>query len=434
MTAPNPGALDAGATGPRPNRFFYGWVILGAGFTAQALSSGFVMLGMGAYFLPVAETFGASKTALSGAFSLARLESAVLGPFQGFLIDRLGARKIMFVGVAMMGSGFVLLGSAPSLLWFYVIFIALIAVGQSIGLGPAVFATVVNWFVRRRTRALSVVLSGTAIGGLIVPVIGWSIGEFGWERTSFVTGFIIWGVGLPLSLLMRFRPEQYGYHPDGLPPQPAIPHLGTAAPGGDFAVREALRSPQFWSLNGVFALRMLSTTSVPVHLVAFLEEDLSIGVTRAALYLGLIGPLGLGGRVVFGLLGDIIPKRYVISAAVVIQAASLAVLAIADGTGLVLVALALFATGHAGGGPIYMAIHGEYFGRRNYATISGFGGAVILTGAVAGPVVAGALADNVTEGYRYAWGAFAILALVAGIVLGFVRPPSRARAVAKKNT
>lgn len=428
MTSANPEPLNSGKSGPPTSKgFFYGWVILGAGFTANALNSGFWSLGMGAFFLPVAETFGASKTALAGAFSLARLETAVLGPFQGFLVDRLGSRKMMFGGVMLMGAGFLLLGSAPNLVWFYIIFVGLIAVGQSVGLGASVYTAVVNWFVRRRTKALALVLSGMAFGGLIVPGIAWSIEEFGWERTSFIAGLIILGIGLPLASLMRSRPEEHGYHPDGLPPREPSRAVSLQTPVGDFGVREALRTPQFWLINGFFALRMLSTTSIPVHLIAFLEGDLEFGTTRAALYLGLIGPLGLGGRLVFGMMGDAIPKSYAISAAVLLQALGLGVFAVADGTLLVLVALVLFATGHAGGGPLFMSIHGEYFGRRNYATIQGFASAVILMGAVTGPVVAGALADNVEDGYRYAWITFAIMGFVAASVLAFVRPPVQRR-------
>ncbi len=421
------GPREARGDAPQPRRFFYGWVILGAGAAAHALSSGFGMLGLGVFFLPVQESFGVSKTALSGAFSLARFETALLGPVQGFLIDRLGARRIMFAGVGMMGAGFMLLGSASNLIWFYVIFVGLIAVGQSIGLSSPVFATVVNWFVRRRTKALALVLSGTALGGLIVPGIGWSIGEFGWERTALMSGFFIWGVGFPLAALMRFRPEPYGYYPDGLPPVEPEPAAGVAAGLDGFTVRAALHSASFWLINGGFALRMVSTTAVPVHLVAFLVEDLEFSTARGSFYLGLIGLLGLGGRVAFGMLGDIAPKRYGLSAAILVQAASLAMLAVAGGNLLVLVALTLFATGHAGGGPTYLALQGEYFGRRNFATISGFGSTVILAGAVSGPILAGVLADNIGDGYRYAWATFAVIALVSGIGLAFVRPPTRTR-------
>ncbi len=424
-TASGPGEAPGA---PQPRRFFYGWVILGAGTIAHGLSSAFGMLGLGVFFLPVQETFGVSKTALSGAFSLARLESALLGPVQGFLVDRFGARRIMFVGVGMLGAGFMLLGAAPNIVWFYVIFVGLIAVGLNIGLSSPVFATVVNWFVRRRTKALALVLSGTALGGVIVPGIGWSISEFGWERTAFMSGLFILAVGFPIAAVMRFRPEPYGYHPDGLPPEepgPATAGVRTSLDG--FTVRAALRSTSFWLINGCFALRMASTSAVPVHLVAFLVEDLEFSTERGAFYLGLIGLLGLGGRFAFGMLGDIAPKRFALSGAILVQAASLAVLAAAGGNLLVVVALVLFATGHAGGGPTYLAIQGEYFGTRNYATISGFGSTVILVGGVSGPLIAGALADNFADGYRYAWAGLAATALISGIILAFVRAPRRAR-------
>ncbi|MCH7552978.1 MAG: hypothetical protein IIC82_03145, partial [Chloroflexi bacterium] len=103
-----------------PKRIFYGWWILLAAVGSSTLNSTFYMIGMGTFFLPIAESFNTSKTALSGAFSLARLESGLLGPVQGFLTDRLGSRTVMLAGITMMGAGFILISLAPSLLLFYV--------------------------------------------------------------------------------------------------------------------------------------------------------------------------------------------------------------------------------------------------------------------------------------------------------------------------
>ncbi|MEE9284271.1 MAG: MFS transporter [Dehalococcoidia bacterium] len=412
---------------PPKKRFFYGWWILLGGAAASALHSGFYFLGVGAFFLPVAESFNASKTALAGAFSLARLESGLLGPLQGYLINRLGSRKVMFMGIGLMGGGFMVLSIVPSLTWFYVVFVLLIAMGASFGFGPPVHATVVNWFVRRRTRALAITLSGTAVGGMIVPLLAWSIRARGWEDTALIAGVAIWVLGFPIAAIMRFRPEPYGYHPDGLPPEAESAIAESLASEVSFTTREALRTAAFWVMGGAFALRMMSSSAVPLHLIAYLEGDVGFSPATAALFLGLIGPAGLAGRLAFGFLGDMLPKRYIMFVAIGLQAASLPVLATVESPWQAVIFLVMFATGHAGGAPIMLSARGEYFGRRNYATISGFMAVLMLAGTVTGPVVAALFSDHLRNGYSVVFFVFGGLAASSALMLLFLKPPTPKR-------
>ena len=412
-----------GTTTPPAKRFFYGWWIVLGAMGGQAVYSSTFLIGFGAFFLPVADTFNTTRAGLAGAFSLARLESGLVGPLQGFLIDKLGSRKVMMAGVTAMGTGFMLLSVVPSLVWFYLVFVPFIALGATFSFGPPVHATIVNWFVRRRTRALAIALSGTAIGGLFVPVLSLAIRELGWRETAFYCGLIILTLGYPIASLMRFRPEPYGYHPDGDEPVAATgagqPSLGEAY----FTPREALRTTTFWVMGIALAMRMMSSSGVPVHLVAYLERDLGFSTTAAAWYLGLLGVMGLGGRLFVGFLGDAMPKRYGMFLAFGLQAVSLLVLALADSAWHVWLFLALFATGHGGGGPMLISARGDYFGRRHYATIVGFMAPLLLLGTVTGPVLAGALRDNFANGYSTAFILFGILAGVSAVTLLILRPP-----------
>jgi len=427
LMSPTESRTTAVTTDPSkpPKRIFYGWWILLASVGSSTLNSTFYMIGMGTFFLPVAESFNTSKTALSGAFSLARLESGLLGPVQGFLVDRLGSRTVMLVGVTMMGAGFILISLAPSLLFFYIFFVLFIALGQSFGLGPPVTATVINWFVKYRARALALTLSGSAIGGLLVPVLAWSIRAYGWEKAAFVSGLIIWAVGYPIALTMRYRPEDHGFHPDDRAPEETAGGVGSALEEEPyFTPKEALRTVAFWIMGLAFGLRMLSSAGVPIHLVAYFEEDVGFSSAKAALFLGLIGTAGLGGRLVFGVLGDALTKRYVLFGAIVIQAVSLPILAMVDGTWMAVLFLLLFATGHAGGAPAMLASRGEYFGRRFYATIAGFMATLMLMGTVAGPLAAAVLSDRFDNGYQITWYLYGGLSGVSAVLLLLLRPPT----------
>ena len=87
---------------------FYGWWLVIGGFAVQNLQSSLLFLSQGAYLIELQAAFGWSRSAISGAFSLVRLESGVLGPLQGWIIDRFGPRPVMLVGSLMFGVGFIL--------------------------------------------------------------------------------------------------------------------------------------------------------------------------------------------------------------------------------------------------------------------------------------------------------------------------------------
>lgn len=404
------------------NRFFYGWWILGAGTLGSAINASFFYLGFGVFFLPISETFNASKTSLSGAIALARMEAGLLGPIGGFLIDRLGSRVLMLAGVTLMGTGFVLLSVVPSLLWFYVVFVCLVALGSAWGFGPPVHATVVNWFVKRRTKALALVLSGTGLAGVVVPAIAWFIGEYGWRPTAFFTGISVWCLGYPIALVMRYRPEDYGYYPDDLAPHKRAAGEPEIDSEIDFTTREALQTMAFWVLGISTALRMLASSAVPIHLVPYFEQDLGYSTGRAALFLGLIGPVGLSGRVVFGVLGDVLSKRHVLSAALAIQAASMILLANIGSTWEAVLFLVLFSASHSGGAAVILATRASFFGRKAYATIAGCMSTVMLAGTVAGPLIAGLFRDRAGS-YEPAWYVIGGLVAVGSLGLLFVQRP-----------
>ena len=102
-----------------PDGIFYGWWIVAGGSVVTAMGAGLNFYGFSAFFYPLSMEFGWSRSALSGVFALARLEGGFLGPVEGFLIDKYGPRKMMFIGIPLMGLGFILPStwstSSPSL-------------------------------------------------------------------------------------------------------------------------------------------------------------------------------------------------------------------------------------------------------------------------------------------------------------------------------
>ena len=69
---------------------------------------------------------------MSGAFALATIGSTVLGPIGGFLVDRLGSRRLILIGYIIIGFGFLLLSRVDSLWQFYGVFLV-ITLGSGLG-------------------------------------------------------------------------------------------------------------------------------------------------------------------------------------------------------------------------------------------------------------------------------------------------------------
>src|SRR5688572_33331664 len=111
-------------------RTFYGWRIVAAGGALQFLQSMLLNQAFGAYVAVLVEERGWSKTALAGAAALKSTETAVLGPVLGWMVDRMGAKRIIRAGVVTFGIGFMLLSQTDTLATFYAAFVVL-ALGSS---------------------------------------------------------------------------------------------------------------------------------------------------------------------------------------------------------------------------------------------------------------------------------------------------------------
>ena len=83
-----------------------------------SVGAGCYWLGFGVFFLPLSAEFATSRTKLSLAVSVAQMEGGLLGPIDGYLVDRFGPRKMMFIGIAIMGLGFLWMSQVqtPSLI------------------------------------------------------------------------------------------------------------------------------------------------------------------------------------------------------------------------------------------------------------------------------------------------------------------------------
>jgi MFS family permease len=388
------------------------------------LIGGLMFHAYGAYVVKLREEFGWSKTLLSAAFAMARAESGIFGPLQGWLTDRLGPRVLIRTGMAIFGVGFILFSFIGGPVTFFLTFF-LMAVGSSVGGYLPIGVAIVSWFRRRRALALSISSCGMSVGGILVQFVALALTHWGWRWTAFASGLLVLAIGIPLAQVVRHRPEPYGFVPDGVASDaPAGEPRRAAAPVVNFTAGEAVRTRAFWCISLGHGAALLVVSAVMVHLIVHVTERLGYSLQQAATVLALLTVVQLVAQLSGGWAGDRFSKRVICVGCMVGHALGLVLLAHATAFWMLL----LFAVIHGAAwgirGPLMSAIRADYFGAASFGMISGISSMVLMVGMMGGPLIAGILADR-TGSYAPGFHILAALAALGSVFFVFATPPSR---------
>ena len=399
----------------KTSKVFYGWWIVGASVLIALYVGGVVFYGFTAVFEPIADEMRWSYTQISLAASLRGLETGLLAPLVGILVDRWGPRRIIFGGLSITAIGLIFLSRVTSLAMFYVAFL-IIAIGMSCASMTVLMTAVANWFRRRVGMASGIAVSGFGLGGLLVPVMVGLIGAHGWRWTMAVLAVSMVAICLPISLLFRHKPEQYGSVPDGQVEDLVTLDHGSSLPLAtevNIEGKQALRSATFWRMALAFTCHTLLITAVITHLMPYLS---SIGISRSvsSLVATAVPIMSIGGRLGIGWLGDKIDKRRVLALAFVMMGLGLLCFsrAYSPSTWLLVPFVVLFGIGYGGVNALRPSLVREYFGRANFGAIFGLLIGINMIGSIVGPSLAGWVYDN-WHSYQGIWYIFASLPVAA---------------------
>ncbi len=390
----------------------------------QFYASAVFWRGFQAFVDPILATFsGWSSGAFAAAISLQRGESGLISPFVGAMLDRFGPKWVMLFGIVVTGAAFGIMSQMQTL-WHFYAAVLLLAFGMSFGTYIVFVATVGNWFIRQRAKALSMLMTFSAVGAFLLPLIVWAINSYGWRAVLLWIGIGFWVFGIPVALMMRRRPEDFGMLPDG---ESEFEVSGTSEGGGRYrrrvrevsiSVREVLRLRAFWQLAIAVSLGQLVSSTNIFHLPALLEYDLSIWLAATAAGAVAIGDIL--GRVSIGFIGDRFDKRLILTLAFVVQMAGVGALAMINseflGISWGLIPLPVFVLGFGLGFgasiPLRLAILADYFGRRSYGSVVGIASSVSAIFGVVGPLFVGFMYDF-TDSYRPGYAFMALMILPA---------------------
>lgn len=296
---------------------YYGWVIVWITIASAIASAVNVNPTIGVFVKPLTEEFGWSRSVIAGAVAIGTILGGMLALVVGPIIDKFGARWVLFVGFLLMGGLLILLSGIWSLWQFYAIIIMTRLLLQGI-INLTNQTVLAKWFVRKRGRALAYGNLGQRFGQGAVPfAVQMIITTASWRVAAATMGIFAWVLTLvPVLLWMRRRPEDLGLRPDGDPDpeqvgsQRAVAQK-THAVEVHFTLHEALRTKTFYLLLATFCLTSFVNTGVNFNLVPYLSDQ-GLTDSQAVTVLLVWSFTGIPAALFSGLLSERISVQWVI--------------------------------------------------------------------------------------------------------------------------
>jgi MFS family permease len=403
---------------------FYGWRMIGLVSAIRIVGGGLHQFGFTVFFLPISQDLGISRAATSLAFSLSRAQGAIEAPLVGYLIDRHGPRPIIVTAVFLAGVGYILLSWVDSYASFMIVYLGVICLAFVAGFVHSPLVVANNWFIRQRARAMTVVSAAVPIGGAFISaLLAIGVASIGWRWAAFASGCIFLLICLPLSFYVKHSPESVGLLPDGEIKSANDANVAGAAATNDIEVSSsaAMKTAAFWLLVISMLARVTCYSTATVHFVPLMVwKGLSEGA--AASLLGAFASINLAAHFVLGWIADRVNKPKLLTACHIVPALAVApLLALESGYWPLWFFTFAFSLLDASF-PVIWATVGDFFGRRNFATIRGAMSFFYMWGSFAGPIMAGAIYDR-TENYTLAlWIMLALLAFATILTTLLIRP------------
>ncbi|HVN21713.1 MAG TPA: MFS transporter [Dongiaceae bacterium] len=297
-------------------RVFYGWWIVLAAFLNLFCSVGIVYYGFPVFYPSLVDSLGFTRSQLTQGFLVGFVFAGLLfGLFAGALIDRMGSRQVIRVGIWCVGLPLILMGSMTRLWQYYLL--CMVEVLGYVLTGPIPNQVLIsNWFRGKRGRAMGIAYLGLGVGGAISPLLINSLIQYcGWRHSFHIIGALILIVLFPISQWVTYsRPHDLNLLAEGVSPaESAINSLSSERWSAiDIGLTRALRSSNFWLIVAGCTLTIGAIGAVTQHLILFL---LGKGYTlRSASHVSsalLIS--SLAGRVIVGYFADRYSRKNVMA-------------------------------------------------------------------------------------------------------------------------
>lgn len=415
------------------DKFFYGWIIAAIATLSLIVSNGLAVNGIPVFTEWIRKDFietGAmrAENAQSVAANFGVLTFLVAGisaPFAGIFIQKFSLRFLMISGCVILGGALILNSQARTI---EIVYLARILMGISLSFIGVLLNTILvsGWFLRRRGTALGIVLTGTSLGGVFIPLAAAPlILSYGWRTAMIGVSLIVWLILLPAIIFFvrektkeEEKHEEFQTEPESLQTE-QIRGANESLRAESLTLGEALKTPLFWIFALCAALIFYPLFVTTQQLILYVRSP-RIGVSpeTAAFLQSLMAALSICGKFFFGFLSDrFSPTRVMLFCCSIMFLATLVLLDFSLGT--ILFFLIPFGLGYGGTFVLLQRLVADYFGTKDYPKILGAITVIETIGASIGGRITGAVADADGGDYTRAFYGV-ILATGAALALIFV--------------
>jgi MFS family permease len=305
--------LESTLTQSKVGRWYFGWNIVAGGSLLTLLTVG-MRMGIGPFFLPIAEDLGFSRSLLAGIVAIGMLCYGLAMPLGGYLVARRGTKFVLLLGVTIVVVASIWSIYARTPWSFFLSFGVLLSVGLAFTSPVAVTPVISRWFTRQRGMALFFLSTGSMAGiAVMTPVLTIAIHHYGWQATLLGYAIAFAVVTLPIAVFVMRDAAPLGS--DTLNSKAAATTPSTnkyAAQTAAMTFGQAIRTVPFWKIclglfTCGFSMNLLGTHGMPMLM------DHGFDATTSSFGIGLIGLVAIFSTLVLGRLADKIPRRYILS-------------------------------------------------------------------------------------------------------------------------
>jgi MFS family permease len=399
-------------SGVPSSRAFYGkWIVLAA-FLNLFFVVGIIFYGFPVFYPYFVESLGLTRAQVTQGFFLGFLFAGLpFGVLAGTLIDRIGARFVILVGVGLVGIPLLLMGWMARF-WQFECLCIVEVLGYVLA-GPIPNQVLISrWFSRHRGRAMGYAYLGLGLGGVVAPLlINYLAHALGWRHALQLLGAVILLVLYPVAVgVTRSAPEELGVdsEPDA-EPQRVQKNLSLQS-SSSIGVAQAARSTSFWLILVGSTLVIGTIGGVVQHFILFLK-DAGYSATMAARFSTILLASSLGGRVIVGYLADCFRTTHIMTFFYFLIGASVFLLVNAQSSAVMWTFAIIFGFSMGADYMLIPLVTAECFGTAALGKLLAFIIMGYSLGQWAAPWIVGRIFDA-RHNYDVAW----ILMAIAGIL------------------
>lgn len=397
------------------------WLIAGIGCIVLVVSNGMAVSGLSVFDESILNEFGWNRAEFKFGGMVTFGVSALLSPFGGAILDRVGVKKSLLFGWFLLMATYTGYSHIDSLTDLYIVHALLGVVLIFCGLNPAIIM-VSSWFKTKRGTAIGITLIGTSLGGIVFPQYGTAMmNVMGWRET------FQWAVIFPLImffivlLLVEDKPSE-----NDSPAQSTMPESAEyGAESASLSYSEAIKTRAFWALTAIAMTTFYTVLAVQAHLFLYLR-DLQLSASSATNAISLFFGCAMLGKLIFGYLADYIHFKKVFIGNIIVMLLGSVCLALMN-THLIWFAIIAFGLGWGGVYTTLQLSAVNCFGLQSAGKILGTIAVLDCFGGGLGIWLTGVLYTQYSN-YQVAFIVFVVLVTIALLLVPQIKQPIKSRA------